>query len=178
METYYDELPNICDMLGIKYDAWKLRVPFNRTVHDANYYSVQFAMVLPFIHIVQYQATYGVTKVYKDEFNVDFTVEPEIELEVGVRDDATHKWDWSIPNIVEGIIQSIDEAKEFGLLEEGRDRDDIIKEIFRPWANKPLRKMLQQKYPLLNVADLDKQIVDAIRPIYRKSVCKKETATA
>lgn len=178
METYHDELPAICDMLGIKYDAWKLRIPFNRAVHDANYYSVQFAMVIPFIHILQYQATYGVTKAYKDEFNVAFTVEPEIEVEVGVRDDATHKWDWSIPNIVEGIIKSIDEAKEFGLLEEGRDRDDIIKEIFRPWANKPLRKMLQQKYPLLNVEDLDKQIVDAIRPIYRKSVCKKEAATA
>lgn len=166
METYYTELPEICKILGIEYDPWELRVPYNRMVHDASYYSVIYAMVIPFIHILQYQATYGITKAYKDEFNVSFTIEPEIEIEMGVRDDCTHKWDWSLPNIVENILSSVNQAEEFGLLE--GNKDEVIKEIFKPWANKECRHFLQEKYPLLNVKDLDKQIIEAIRPIYRK----------
>lgn len=171
MEKYYDELPEICRIMGIEYDPWVLRVPYNRMVHDASYYSVMFKLVIPFVHILQYCATYGITKSYKDEFGFEFTVEPEIELEFGVRDDCTHKWDWSLPNIVDGIVKSVDEAEEFGMLD--RPKDEILKEIFRPWAKKEMRTMLQEKYPLLNVSDLDKQIVDAIRPIFKK----KEAAT-
>lgn len=166
MERYHEELPKICELLDIEYNAWNLRVPYNRMVHDANYYSVQYAMVIPFIHILQYSATYGVTKAYKDEFNFEFTVEPEVELETGIRDDKQYKWDWSIPNLVENITKSLNDAEEFGMLD--RPKDEIIKEIFRPWANKKVRNLLQDNYPLLNVKDLDKQIVDAIRPIYRK----------
>lgn len=166
METYHKELPVLCNMLGLDYKPWALRIPFNRMVHDANYYSVVFPMVIPFIHILQYQATYGITKAYKDEFNFEFTVEPEIEIEVGVRDDLQHKWDWSLPNIVECLLQSVAEAEANGMLE--IPKEQVIKQIFKPWANKKTRRYLQQKYPLLNVSNLDKQIIDAIKPIYRR----------
>jgi DNA polymerase I-like protein with 3'-5' exonuclease and polymerase domains len=167
MEAYYKELPTFCKMLGIEYDPWELRIPYNRMVHDASYYSVEYAMVIPFIHILQYVATYGVTKAYKDEFNFEFTIEPEIELEVGVRDDSTNKWDWSLPNIVECVNKSVDNAVEFGMLDAAR-KQSVMEEIFRPWAKKEMRAYLQSKFPLLNVPDLDKQIVAAIKPIYRK----------
>lgn len=181
MESYYRELPNICKLLDIEYSAWGLRVPYNRMVHDASYYSVPFAMVIPFIHILQWDATYGITKAYKEEFGFEFSVEPEIEIEIGVRDDSMSKWDWSLPNIVEAVIKSIDQAEEFDLLD-GRDKQEVIREIFRPWANKKMRTMLQSKYPLLNVKNLDKQIVDAIRPIYihktKETKCKKTDSSA
>lgn len=173
MELYYKELPKFCEMMGLDYDPWEMRVPYNRVVHDANYFSVIYKMVIPFTHIVQYAATYGVTKVYKDEFNVEFPVEPEIEMEFGVRDDSTFKWDWSLPNIVDSIIKSVDHAQEIGVLE--GDRQDVLREIFAPWRNKEMRAYLQERYPLLGVDDLNKQIVEAIRPIYvikREDKCK------
>lgn len=166
MENFYRDLPEFCRILGIDYDPWELRIPYNRMVHDANYYSVPYALIVPFTHVVQYCATYGITKAYKDEFNFEFTVEPEIELELGVRDDVMKKWDWSIPNFVEGVTQSLTDAEEFGMLD--RPKDDILKEIFRPWKNRTCRALLQSKYPLLNIKDLDTQITDAIRPIYKK----------
>lgn len=172
METYYKKLPKICKLLDIEYDPWELRIPFNRMVHDASYYSVPYAMVIPYIHILQYCATYGVTKSYKDEFNFEFTIEPEIEIETGVRDDSTTKWDWSLPNIVSNIMANVNHAEELGLLE--GNKEDVLRLIFKPWTNKESRHWLQKNFPLLNVTDLDKQIVEAIRPIYvtKKTKCK------
>lgn len=167
MEHYYTQLPKLCEILDIEYDEWELRVPYNRMVHDASYYSVPYCMVIPFIHILQYCATYGVTDAYKEEFGVTFTVEPEIEIEFGARDDVCHKWDWSLPAIVQNIIKTVDDLESFGLLE--GSKDTVIKTIFKPWANKKCRALLQKHYPLLNVKDLDVQIVDAIKPIYKKS---------
>jgi hypothetical protein len=139
-------------------------------VHDANYFSVLYKMVIPFTHIVQYAATYGVTECYAKEFGVDFPVEPEIEMEFGARDDATEKWDWSLPNIVQCIVKSVDHAAEIGVLE--GDRDEVLREIFAPWRNQKMRNYLQAKYPLLGVEDLNKQIKAAIAPIYEEKKCK------
>jgi len=172
MELYYKELPKFCEFLDIEYDDWELRVPYNRVVHDASYYSVMYSMVIPFTHILQYAATYGVTEVYAKEFNVEFPVEPEIEMEFGVRDDSTHKWDWSIPNIVDSIVKSIDQAEELNLLE--GSKDEVLKTIFEPWRNKKMRTYLQSKYPLLGVKNLDRQITEALTVVYGKK--GKETA--
>lgn len=176
MELYYKELPRFCEMLDIEYDEWELQVPYNRVVHDANYFSVIYSMVIPFTHIVQYAATYGVTKVYADEFNVEFPVEPEIEMEFGARDDSTYKWDWSLPNIVDSIVKSVDQAAEMGVLE--GERDAVLKEIFEPWRNKKMRNYLQARYPLLGVENLDEQIRAAIKPIYVESKCKTKKKEA
>jgi hypothetical protein len=79
---------------------------------------------------------------------------------------------------VKSVIDSVDEAEKDGLLE--GSREDVLMEIFRPWRNKEMRHYLQKKYPLLEVSDLDKQIVEAIRPIYvvksKETKCKKEKA--
>jgi hypothetical protein len=179
MELYYRYLPEWCEMMGIEYDEWNQKLVYNRMVHDANYYTVQYKFIIPFIHVLQYAATYGVTKLYAKEFNVEFPVEPEIEIEIGARDDACHKWDWSLPNIVECVIKSVDHAQELGLLD--GEREEVLKEIFAPWRKKEMRHYLQKKFPLLDVEDLDKQIVDAIRPIYivnteKKCKTKKEAA--
>lgn len=166
MELYYKELPKFCEMLDIEYDPWELRVPYSRVVHDANYFMVGYSMILPFIHIMQYAATYGVTKVYSEEFNVEFPVEPEIEIEVGARDDNTYKLDWSLPQMVASLVSSVDEAEKYGFLD--GTKQEVLAKIFEPWRNRKMRTYLQKKYPLLNVTDLDEQILDAIKPICGK----------
>lgn len=170
MELYYKELPRFCEMLDVEYDPWELRIPYNRVVHDANYLSVQYAMVLPLIHIMQYAATYGVTEAYEKEFGVKFPVEPEIEIEIGARDDQCAKWDWSIPNLVKGLIESVAHADEIGVLE--GTQDEVLKQIFEAWRNQKMRNYLQAKYPMLGVSDLNKQIKAAIVPIYEEKKCK------
>lgn len=166
MENYYRELPKFCELLDIEYDEWALRIPFNRSVHDASYFSVIYAMILPFTHVLQYSATYGVTKVYSEEFNVEFLVEPEIDIEIGARDSTCSGWDWSIPALVKILTESVAAAQKDGLLE--GDPDEVLRLIFEPWRNRKMRAYLQKHYPLLNVSDLDKQITEAIKPIYAK----------
>jgi hypothetical protein len=65
---------------------------------------------------------------------------------------------------VGAITKTIDDMDKFDLLVE--DRDTTLKIIFEPWRNKKVRRYLQDKYPLLNVRDLDNEIEAAIRPIY------------
>lgn len=176
-ETYNRELPKLCELLDIEYDDWALRIPCNRMVHDASYYSVPYAMIVPFTHILQWGATYGVTKAYKDEFDFEFTVEPEIEIEIGARDDKCEKWDWSLPSFINAVVTSVNDAHDFGLLE--GEVDDVLHTIFAPWRNKKCRAYLQEKFPLLDVADLEQQIKDAIRPVYKTSnVREKEKEAA
>lgn len=160
MELYYKELPKFCDFLGLDYDEWHFMIPYNRVVHDANYFMVRYAMMIPYIHILQYAATYGVTEVYAKEFGVEFPVEPEIEIEIAARDSASLKWDWSIPNLLQNIQASVDQAYAEGNLE--GTPQEVMKEILEPWRNKKMRAYLQRKYPLLGVEDLDVQITEAM----------------
>jgi hypothetical protein len=167
MVSYYKEVKKLSKALDFSFSR-KLALPFqlyfNRIVHDASYFSVPFDTLLILVHVLQWEATYGITKAYKEEFNVDFTIEPEIEMEFGAQDDKTYKWDWSLPDLVGAITKTIDDMDKFDLLVE--DRDTTLKIIFEPWRNKKVRRYLQDKYPLLNVRDLDNEIEAAIRPIY------------
>lgn len=135
-------------------------IKFNRIVHDALYFTVPYSMVIPLIHILQYEATYGVAKAYEEEFGLKFTVEPEIELEVGTRDTNSQKWDWSLPQLVKIIESSVDQGIAQGLLKD--DKETIMGHIWEPWLNDECLKFLDKKYPLLGVS-LIKEIRDAIK---------------
>lgn len=160
MQSYYGNLKRFKTMLGITKTDWQLRVLFNRQVHDALYFSVPYEMVIPFLHILQYEATYGVTKAYEDEFNIKFTVEPEVEVELGAHDAASYKWDWSLPNLILNLKATLKDSEELGVLE--GTQDEVLDKILRPWRKRSLRKILQEEFPLLNVAELDQQINDAL----------------
>lgn len=95
MTSYYDFAPEIKRVLGLA-RSYDHTIRFNRVVHDALYYAVPYAMVLPFLHVLQYEATYGITKAFEDEFGIKFTIEPEIEIEIASRDDQSYKWDWAL----------------------------------------------------------------------------------
>lgn len=171
LKAYYKSLPKLKQMLGIDKSDWDMRIPFARTVHDANYLAVPYEMVLPFIHILQHEATYGVTKHYKEKFGLTFTVEPEIEVEIAAQDAGSHKWDWSLPNLVTCLRDSIRESEELGVLE--GTQAQVLKTIMRPWVNKDMRTYLQKMWPLLGVKDLNKQMDEAV--LYAKSKPKEES---
>jgi hypothetical protein len=161
MKAYYEALPRYKKILGLTKSNWDLRVFYSRVVHDANYFAVPYEMVVPFIHILQYQATYGVTEAYEKEFNLKFTVEPEVELEVAGQDDQSYKWDWSMPNVVSCIKNAIADCEKLGVLE-GKP-DDVLDTVLQPWRSKTMQKVLQDEYPLLGVRNLSAQISSAVR---------------
>lgn len=118
-------------------------------VHDALYSEVPYEHLLPFLHILQYTATFGVTKWYKEEFGLDFTVEPEIELEIGASEDAYAKWDWTEDNLKQIIRKGLEDQQELGVLKE--NIDDTLKLIYKPYKNAELKAWLDEKYPILGI---------------------------
>ena len=170
MEQYYTALPFFQKRFFNELSDWDYRVKFNRIVHDASYFTVKYYMVIPMIHIVQYESTYGVARTVEKEFGVEFLVEPEIEMELGVRDDQTHAWNWSLPDLINCIYRSVVDAGELGVLE-GSPRE-VIDQIMSVYRDKECRDFLQEHYPLLGVKDLDKQIRRAV-PDYLESLKAK-----
>ena len=156
MTSYYKSdsaLVTICKKLP--------QIKFNRIVHDALYYTVPFEVVLPFIHIMQYEATYGVAEAYHKEFGLKFTVEPEIELEIGSKDTNATKWDWSLPNLVSIIDASVDAGIKDKIFTQSKE--EILEMIYAPWKNPKTLKWLDTNFPLLGVSLVEeiKHVVNA-----------------
>lgn len=147
---------------------------YSRAVHDANYFFVPYKFIIPFIHIKQYVATNGVTDWYKEVFDLDFTIEPEIELEVAATEDNSYKWLWEIPDLLSIIHRSLSDMVKLGQLP-AEDLKQTYMLVTEPWRDPELRTLLQSKYPLLNVKELDSQIVNSVA-IMDDLLFKKETA--
>jgi hypothetical protein len=123
-------------------------------------------MAIPFTHMLQWDMTYGIARKYEEQFGLKFVVEPEIEIEVGVKDTLTKKLDWSLDDMATKLIASVDEGIALGLYKD-RTRNEMINAIFAPWKNLETRAFLQTHYPLLGVTDLDEQIDQALRLVYK-----------
>lgn len=136
---------------------------YQRAVHDANYYSVPYQLVIPGMFIKQYVATYGTAEHYKEVFGWKFNIEPEIELEICAREDEVYKWDWQVTQGLKlkdpkkddqslgAIIEkSVDDQIALGVLP-AEQRAKVLKTIFAPLADEAKRKFLLDNYPLLNV---------------------------
>lgn len=148
LESYYAELPKLIELMGLDSTPWKLKVESSRMVHDASYYAVPYSMVLPFIQISQYMATYGVSNAVKEQFGLSFNIEPEVEYETAVRDDDGCTWNWDIKNLLENLMHNVDQGVELGIVD---DADEVKRMILAPWLNKKIVKYLDEKYPLLGV---------------------------
>lgn len=147
MVSFFKDRAKIDKLLGRE----KSRpVKFNRIVHDALYFTVPYEMVIPFMHILQYEATYGVAKAYEDEFGLKFTVEPEIEMEFGTKDTNSMKWDWSLPELKKIIETTVDDGIKLNLLSESKE--DILAKIWEPWKSDKCLKFLDETYPILGVS--------------------------
>ena len=154
--TYYQDRKKIYELMGLKDPK---PVKFNRIVHDALYYTVPYEMVIPFLHILQHEATYGVAGAYKDEFGLEFSVEPEIEIEIGTKDTNSTKLDWSLSQMLEAIDSTVRLGIESNLLTESHS--SIMQKILAPWKNKACLDFLDKEYPLLGVS---------LKPEIRKAV--------
>lgn len=157
MVSYYKDRAKIDKLLGRQKSK---DIKFNRIVHDALYFTVPYNMVIPFMHILQYEATYGVAQAYEREFGLKFTVEPEIEMEFGTKDTNSTKWDWSLPELRKILETTVDDGIKAGLLTESKEA--IMQQIWEPWRDRKTLAYLDKTYPLLGVS-LQKEISDAIR---------------
>lgn len=168
LESYYKHLPRIMKLLGKKSTIWKMRVFFARMVHDANYLAVPYEMVLVLMHIMQWEATYGVTERYKKEFGLTFTVEPEIEMEIAAIDSGSHKMNWRVDEMIDTLRLAVVDAEKLGLLESKKKEpeariNDVMRKVIQPWRDQTTRDYLQKHFPLLGVKDLDWHINKALK---------------
>jgi len=129
-----------------------------RAVHDCNVFSTPYEMVIPHIHIMQYEATYGLTEWAEKTFDMKFTIVPEIEIEISCTEDNSFKWDWSLNNLADCLVGSLKDQIKLGDLESPEELKDAYRKIVTPWLDVEQRSYLQENYPLLNVKDLDAQI--------------------
>ena len=161
LSGYYSHFKEICKILGYDFKIWSKRIQVNRIVHDANYYNAPYEFVIPFLHIMQYQATYGVAETIYEESGFKFNIEPEIEIEVSTCDsDEGITWDWSIPKLLGILHRAVYDGYERGyVLEEPKS---VMEKILKPWRNKECRDYLQKHYPLLGVSDLNDTIEQSL----------------
>lgn len=132
-----------------------------KAVHDALYSETPYKFVLIYLHVVQYMATYGVTKYYKEEFGADFNVEPEVEMEFGAHEASAYKWDWSKENLEVCLRNSLKDQKEIGFLK--GEIDDAYAEIMWAYKDKKVRKYLETNYPILGVTrEMEAKLIEEV----------------
>lgn len=135
---------------------------YNRAVHDANYFQVPFAFVIPFIHIQQHMSTVGVTQWFKEVFGFEFSIEPEIEQEICASEDKSYKWSWEIPELLTQIYDTLLDLVELGRLNK-KEVDSTFELILQPWRSVEMREELCRDYPLLGVPGLEYNIKIALK---------------
>ena len=128
-----------------------------RAVHDANYFLAKYEFVIPMMHITAHMATTGAVRWYEENFSIKFNVHPEIELEVSAHEQNSYKWDWSMCNLAENIVNSLIDQVDIDYLDL-KDIRKVLKTIYKPWVNQETRDDLQKHYPLLGVVDLNTQM--------------------
>jgi DNA polymerase I-like protein with 3'-5' exonuclease and polymerase domains len=145
--NFYEYLEKWCDPSILH--APELPAQVEKMIHDAVHAECPYEHVVPFIHILQWTATYGVAQAYKEKYKFEFIVEPEIELEFDASEDRSYKWDWSDQNLFRCINSVLDDQVALNVLEE-KDRSKALDLILTPLKNKKLVEWLNTRYPILN----------------------------
>ena len=116
-------------------------------VHDSMQQQARYDLFLISAYILQWVCTIGITEYYKKNFNVVFTVPPEIELEVGADMNSLYKWDFSING--ENGIKAI--VKKALLDQKASGRCDDIKDAYKAIMDIPqeVKDYLDEKFPVL-----------------------------
>lgn len=132
-----------------------------RAVHDATYSEEAHCMIIPSIHINQHVATVGVHEFFRDTYGFEPILDPEIELEIGPSDARGTAWNWVLDDLPPLLINTVDERIKDGYIKPEK-RDSTLRTIFQPWVDKRTRNILQRRYPLMQVEDLEDQICTAL----------------
>lgn len=172
-QWFYSHFKKIASILGYNdLNMLKNRIQALRIIHDANYAAVPYEMVIPFLHIMQYSATYGTAQYFKDKFNFPFNIEPEIEMEISTCDsDPDSTWDWSVDSLIKIIDHNIREGYKQGYVQD--DPDEALEKILAAYRNKECVHYLEEHFPLLGVKGLESNIEAALNR-YDNSLNEKE----
>lgn len=130
-------------------DTTEMPADIVKAVHDALHSETPYRLILVYVHIVQWVATFGVTEYYKKTFGLKFTVEPEIEMEFGASEDAMYKWNWTEDNLKECLTKALEDQKK--VLDKEFDTQKVLKSIYAAYDNPKTKKYLEDKYPILGV---------------------------
>ena len=152
-----------------QYDLFKARArytlklfpKFTRVVHDASYFGVAYADVIPFIWCYQYCSTFGIAQEWSTRYNFPITVPPEIEIEMSATEDEGFKWDWTMRGLRECIEKTADSLVKVGNITED-EREDVINQILAPARDSNLMSTLQSTFPLLNVPEIPEALLDQL----------------
>jgi hypothetical protein len=132
-----------------------------KAVHDALYSETPYKFVLIYLHVLQYVATYGVTKYYAKEFDCHFPIEPEIEIEMGASEDMHFKWDWSEAHLEECLKKALAHQKEIGFLK--ISEEEAYAQIMWAYKDKKIKRYLDTKYPILGVTpDMREGLIEEV----------------
>lgn len=119
-----------------------------KAVHDALHTESPYEIALIMTHVIQWTATYGVTKHYEEEYGVKFTIEPEIEMEFGASEDKMYKWNWRQDDLFDILIKSLCDQKELGFC---KNPEKAYAKIVSVYDNKQLKDYLEERYPILGI---------------------------
>lgn len=161
-QDYYSCFKTISNMLGLKDSMLDKKMYMTRIVHDACYSQVPYEMLIPFLHIMQYSATYQTANYFKENFGFEFNIEPEIEMEIATCDSNENStWDWSVDNLINILDSNIREGYKEGYVTE--DPKDVMDKILAPYRNKECLHYLEENFPLLGVKGLESNIEAALK---------------
>jgi hypothetical protein len=148
-------------------DTKRLPSDITKAVHDALHAESPYDILLILTHVIQWTATYGVTKYYKEEFGVEFTIEPEIEMEFGSSEDKMYKWDWTNENLFQIFQDSLKDQHALGFC---KNTEKSYTKIMSVYENKELKLYLEDRYPILGIP--------AVGPLKVSKTKKKEKEMA
>lgn len=134
---------------------------YQRVVHDANYGWSRYEHCIPVLLISLWCATYGVTEYYRDTYDFEFIIEPEIEADIGVFGDSCHTWDYKLidytdkdgkmePGLLSLYEIALKDAVTAGHLKEDQVRETLAL-IAEPLIDKEKRNYLLENYPVLGL---------------------------
>ena len=152
-----------------QYDLFKARQrymlktfpKFTRVVHDASYFGVRYADVIPFIWCYQYCATFGIADEWSKRYGFPIPVPPEIEIEMSATEDEGYKWDWTMRGLRECIEKTADALVAIGNITQD-ERSDVIDQILAPARDSDMMRELQQVFPILNVPAIPDELFDQL----------------
>ena len=139
----------------------KTVVLFTRVVHDASYFEIPYADLIPFLWCYQYMATFGVAERFNRDYQIEFPVPPEIDVEVSITEDDGEDWDLTLLGLRSLIEATLDKQVAIGDLSKD-DRQSALDTILAPARDRKLFKLLQQQFPLLNVKELNQGVIDQL----------------
>lgn len=128
-----------------------------RLVHDAIYFKTPYELLLPNAHIAASVFATKTAELYKETFDMDFKVDPELELQISAEESHLYTWDWSFPSLADCIFCALVDHIKIGRLKPD-NFIEAVKRTVEPYTNLEKRKYLMENYAIQYIHELDDQV--------------------